>query len=154
VFRVLKPGARFVFFTATPEQMKGYWLCHYFPEMMNFSCAEMTSLDRHKENLAQAGFTSVSSTPFFVTSHLNDGFLYAGKYRPHIYLDAAVRSGISSFAKPGFEHEVALGLQKLRDDISSGEINDVIQGYESSQGEYLFITATKPRSNTSEPLNE
>ena len=37
VYRVLKKSGNIIFFTATPEQMKGYWLHHYFPKMMNDS---------------------------------------------------------------------------------------------------------------------
>ncbi len=30
IYRVMKDSARFVIFTATPEQMQSYWLNHYF----------------------------------------------------------------------------------------------------------------------------
>jgi ubiquinone/menaquinone biosynthesis C-methylase UbiE len=42
VWRVLNKG-HFVIFTAFPEQMRSYWLCHYFPEMMQRSCEKMPS---------------------------------------------------------------------------------------------------------------
>ena len=34
IARVLVPASPFVLFTSTPEQMRRYWLCHYFPRMM------------------------------------------------------------------------------------------------------------------------
>jgi ubiquinone/menaquinone biosynthesis C-methylase UbiE len=34
LFRVAKPKSRLVIFTSTPEQMEGYWLNHYFPQML------------------------------------------------------------------------------------------------------------------------
>jgi ubiquinone/menaquinone biosynthesis C-methylase UbiE len=40
VYRVLNQGT-FVLFTAFAEQMRDYWLCHYFPEMMKNSIAQM-----------------------------------------------------------------------------------------------------------------
>ena len=33
IFRVLKEKGKFVLFTSTPEQMKGYWLNYYFPSI-------------------------------------------------------------------------------------------------------------------------
>ena len=38
IARVLKAKGIFVIFTSTAEQMKAYWLNHYFPEMMKKSC--------------------------------------------------------------------------------------------------------------------
>lgn len=42
--RTLHSGA-FVIFTALAEQMRHYWLCHYFPEMMA-RCIEKMPSDR------------------------------------------------------------------------------------------------------------
>lgn len=142
-YRILKPGARFVLFTATPQQMKGYWLWEYFPGIMERGIKEIKNLGRQDERLVQVGFTAVETKPFFVTNDLCDWFLHAGKYRPEIYLDPAVRSGISSFARAGYEHEVEQGLTKLEADIRSGAIKEIIQQYENNDGDYLFIKAKK-----------
>lgn len=74
---------------------------------------------------------------------LCDWFLHVGKYRPALYLDPVVRSGISSFACPGFEDEVVGGLQQLQADIATRRIGEVIQSYENDKGDYLFIEAVK-----------
>jgi ubiquinone/menaquinone biosynthesis C-methylase UbiE len=37
LYRVLKPNGKLVVFTSTPKQMKGYWLNHYFPKMLEAS---------------------------------------------------------------------------------------------------------------------
>jgi ubiquinone/menaquinone biosynthesis C-methylase UbiE len=34
ISRILKPTAKMVLFTATPEQMSNYWLIRYFPNMI------------------------------------------------------------------------------------------------------------------------
>jgi ubiquinone/menaquinone biosynthesis C-methylase UbiE len=142
-YRVLKPGARFALFTATSQQMKGYWLWEYFPRIMERGTKEIENLGKQDECLVQAGFTSVETKPFFVTNDLCDWFLHAGKYRPEIYLNPVVRSGISSFARAGYENEVERGLIKLEADIRSGAIKEIIQRYENSYGDYLFIKAKK-----------
>lgn len=132
-----------VIFTATPEQMRHYWLGHYFPEMMRASASCMTSFSVLKTTLEQAGFHTVEKQPFFVSNELQDWFLQAGKYRPEIYLDQKVRDGISSFhlfAKPD---ELEKGLKQLKNDIDSGEIDKIIKSYESDEGDYLFVTAEK-----------
>lgn len=142
-FRVIKNPGRFVIFTATPEQMKSYWLCYYFPKMMADAMGKMSSFDELKDALKQAGFNTISQSPFFVTNNLQDLFLQAGKYRPEIYLDQAVRDGISSFHLSADQRELQQGLEKLETDIKSGEVKKIIAEYESDIGDYLFVVGEK-----------
>lgn len=142
VYRVMKPG-RFVMLTATPQQMEYYWLCHYFPMMLIDASRRMSPFSRIEEAYHAAGFINVNQEPFFVTPTLTDWFLYAGKYRPQMYLDPAVRAGISSFHVSTTEEEVTQGLKALKCDIDSGKINDIIQDYESDMGDYLFVVGEK-----------
>jgi ubiquinone/menaquinone biosynthesis C-methylase UbiE len=118
VFRVLNQGY-FVMFTATPEQMQSYWLHHYFPKMMKSSAEKMASFESIEYDMKQAGFQNIQSKPFFISNELQDWFLHAGKYRPEIYLDAAVRNGISSFHLSSCELELQQGLQELSKDIKN-----------------------------------
>lgn len=142
IYRVLKPG-RFVIFTVTPKQMTGYWLSHYFPTMMQKSMATMANDDELSSALQRSGFAHVSSSPFFVSNQLQDWFLHAGKYRPEIYLNPAVRAGISSFQLFAEPAELEQGLNALSKDIETGAITDIIQRYENKLGDCLFITAEK-----------
>jgi ubiquinone/menaquinone biosynthesis C-methylase UbiE len=97
VFRVLAPG-RFVLFTSTAEQMRGYWLNAYFPAAMARSITQMPSLPAIMQALRQSGFASTHTEPYEVQTDLQDFFLYSGKHRPEMYLDPRVRAGISTFA--------------------------------------------------------
>lgn len=142
VYRVMKPG-QFVIFTATPEQVQNYWLTHYFPNMITESVKAMKSFDELKILLEAAEFTNIVSKPFFITNNLVDWFLHAGKYRPEIYLDPAVRAGISSFPKFCHSSEEESGLKRLAEDIQSGKIDQVIKSFESNIGDYLFMAASK-----------
>ena len=141
--RVLKPGSNFIIFTETPEQMHGSWLNHYFPKMMDDSGKVLTTENKLMTLLTKTGFGEISTEKFFVTNDLKDLFLNAGKYRPEIYLDPAVRAGISSFAKLSNEEEVNNGLSALKEDIESGAVQDLIEIYENQKGDYLFMVATK-----------
>jgi ubiquinone/menaquinone biosynthesis C-methylase UbiE len=141
-FRVIKKG-KFVIFTATPEQMKQYWLWEYFPKMMENGSAVMHRFSEHEDALKNAGFTNITKKPFFVTNNLQDWFLQSGKYRPEVYLDENVRAGISSFHLSTNENEINLGLAKLKNDIESGNIKKIIDEYESSVGDYCFIVGEK-----------
>lgn len=143
IFRVLAPQSHFVIFTATPEQMQNYWLCHYFPQMMRDSAARMQSLNTLQPLLLQAGFRTIETKPFFITNELEDYFLHAGKFRPDIYLDKQVRDGISSFQLHPAKEEIEYGLKKLENDIASGKINDIQKKYDTKDGDYLFVVAVK-----------
>lgn len=143
LFRVLMPGAALVFLTFDGYQMEKYWLAHYFPEMIKRSGALVPSEAEMKTNLENAGFSNVISEKYFVTNDLKDQFLYAHKYRPQMYLDASVRSGISSFSAFSTPGELNSGLKRLKSDIETHAIHDIISQYENDRGDYLFIKANK-----------
>lgn len=141
--RVMKPGGHLVIFTATPEQMRAYWLNHYFPSMIRDSGKHMLPFETIESNLLKAGFRSIQPEKYFVTNDLQDLFLQAGKHNPAIYLDPNVRRGISSFATAKDPNEVESGLQRLQEDITSGKIEEVMKNYDSEVGDYLFVAAQK-----------
>lgn len=143
VSRVLKPGGRLVIFTATPEQLSGYWLNEYFPEMMQASCLQMPSLAAIEQALQPHLLEVKHTRPFFITPELQDFFLYSGKQRPEMYLSENVRRGISSFRNFCSKAELSEGLESLLLDINTSRINDVINNYENLLGDYLFIVAIK-----------
>jgi len=142
IYRVLAAG-RFVLFTATPKQMSKYWLVEYFPEAIHQSAEQMPSLEKVRYALDEAGFNSVNIEPYSISENLQDLFLYSGKYRPEIYLDENVRSGISTFALLASADEIAAGCQRLAADINTGRITEIVKKYENNHGDYLFVIADK-----------
>ena len=143
IYSILKPNSCFVIFTSTPEQMKGYWLNHYFPKMLEASIKQMPSYKLIKQNLGASGFRIEAVEIYTVKDDLQDLFLYSGKHRPKLYLDPSVRSGISSFTNLSNKDEVRQGLSQLQIDIKSGAIEHIINNYENENGDYLFIKAIK-----------
>ncbi len=123
--------------------MEGYWLNHYFPQMLADSIQQMPAQNEIMEALSSSGFEIVNSDPYFVRPDLQDKFLYAGKHEPSFYLNSTMRLGISSFSSLANKLEVEQGLQVLKTDISSGKINSIIKSYENTFGDYLFISAVK-----------
>jgi ubiquinone/menaquinone biosynthesis C-methylase UbiE len=144
ISQILKNSANLVIFTATPTQMKKYWLNYYFPEIMKSATIdEMREFENLKNLLINAGFSAIKSEPFFVTNNLQDMFLHSGKYRPEIYLEQKFRDGISTFAKNANHPEITSGLTKLKSDIDSKMINQIIAAHETEIGEYLFVSAKR-----------
>lgn len=141
--RVMKHGSRLVIFTATPGQMRAYWLNHYFPGMIRDSGKHMLPFETIEVNLLKAGFTEITPEKYFVTNDLQDLFLQSGKHNPALYMDEQVRRGISSFATAKNPYEVTNGLNLLREDIASGKVEEVIKQYESDSGDYMFVSAMK-----------
>ncbi len=141
IARILKSGGKFIIFTATPDQMKSYWLNHYFPIMLEHSCDQMPSLETVESALGKAGIFVEFTEPFFITPDLQDFFLYSGKQRPEMYLSSSVRSGISSFHNYCSEMDLRNGLSKLRKDIETGAIKEIMEKYENENGDYLFVSA-------------
>ncbi len=141
--RVLKRNGRIVFFTATPEQMTGYWLRHYFPKMMEKSGVQMPPLEKIAAAAAKAGLETAGTEKYFVSDDLQDSFLYIGKNNPELYFDEVVRNGISSFAALSNKDEVQAGLTQLRTDIDNGAFPAIKEQYENELGDYLFVTLQK-----------
>jgi ubiquinone/menaquinone biosynthesis C-methylase UbiE len=142
IFRVVYRG-QFVSFTATPEQMEGYWLNEYFPEAMRKSIEQMPALDRVKISLSRAGFGKIKTETYEIRPDLKDRFLYCGKHSPELYLDATIRAGISTFSNIANRSEVERGCKRLAEDIHTGVIHKVIKNYEHPNGDYLFVIAWK-----------
>lgn len=141
--RVMKPDGRVVFLSFTGEQMDGYWLAHYFPQMIKKSGELIPSQERKFEMLYEAGFSKVETEKYFIQPDLQDHFLYADKYKPEQYLNPEIRKGTSGFSAFANQEEVAQGLKQLEADIISGKINEIMSAYENDMGDYLFYTAVK-----------
>jgi SAM-dependent methyltransferase len=93
----------------------GFWLEAYFPGRFRISRELLPTLAALRRAL---GRCEVFDVP--VPRDCRDGFQGAYWARPAAYLDADVRSAISSFAKLD-EAELAGGLARLRADLASGE---------------------------------
>lgn len=138
--RVLQPHSPLVVLTATPEQMQGYWLNHYFPTMLQTSMDYMPSLYRIEQAAHSAGFAITTTESYTVQPNLQDLFLYAGKHNPELYFNPTIRQGISSFSLLSHASEVERGLEALRADIDNGVFPTIAQRYNSTNGDYLFIS--------------
>ncbi len=145
--RVLKSNGKIVIFTSTPKQMNGYWLNHYFPKMLSDSIAQMPTLEHVKKAMRNNGIEVLKTYKYFIKPDLQDQFLYCGKQNPELYFDEQIRHGISSFSALSNRVEVAQGLSKLRKDIDSGKINEIIKSYKNDFGDYLYIVGKKLRIN-------
>jgi SAM-dependent methyltransferase len=143
IARVTKEHGTAVFFTATSEQIAGYWLNHYFPQMLRSSTIQMPSFYVIADALTNAGFKIKTTEKYFVPDGLQDYFLYAGKHRPEIYFDNDIRKGISSFAALANANEVEAGLLKLKADLQNGKFLEIKEKYDNDLGDYLFIVAEK-----------
>ena len=141
--RVLKPNAKVVCFTSTPKQMKGYWLNHYFPKMMEHSIAQMPSGETIAHHLRANGFNVLTFEKYAVKADLQDLFLYSGKHHPKRYLNEQIRKGISSFSALADDTEIREGLFKLEKDMENGSIHQIMEHYRNTDGDYLFIIGQK-----------
>lgn len=113
---LVRVAPRRVVLTWDPELTAGFWLvAEYLPALLD--------TDRRRfpvpvaEQAAAVGAGRIEVVP--VPADCTDGFLGAHWRAPERYLDPAVRTGMSVFAKtPG--DQVAAGLRALEDDLRSG----------------------------------
>lgn len=143
VNRILKKGGRVVIFSPTLEQTRNYWLAKYFPDMIENSAIQLPTFQQLEDLLSNNGFKLLKKEPYAVKPDLKDLFLYSGKYNPELYFNRKVRNGISSFAALADPREVESGLTKLRNDIKTGKMQEIIANAEQPEGDYLFLLAEK-----------
>jgi ubiquinone/menaquinone biosynthesis C-methylase UbiE len=141
--RVLKASGRIVFFTSTPEQMRGYWLNHYFPKMLDSSINKMPSFEIINDSCTSAGCELLLTENYYIKDDLQDHFLYVGKNKPELYFNKKIRDGISSFSTLANEKELKQGLSKLHSDLEDGTFIEIKRQYNNNLGDYLFITVVK-----------
>jgi SAM-dependent methyltransferase len=110
----------------THEHLDSFWLGAYFPGIRRIDREIFPSRADYERAL---GPVRLSAVP--VPHDCSDGFLGAYWRRPQAYLDARVRSAISSFEKLAAP-EVEAGLARLRGDLASG-------AWERRNGELLGL---------------
>ena len=91
----------------------GFWLVEdYFPEIGEIDRRILPSIEELRGILGD-----IEVRPLLVPHDCIDGFLGAYWQRPSAYLDAGVRSAISTFSKIS---DVESGLARLRSDLEDG----------------------------------
>lgn len=143
IARILRPGARFVAFTALPEQAEQFWLNAYFPELMRRAVERMPGRSRIEASLEKAGLRLAELVPFNVPERPVDFVLYCGKHRPELYFDAKVRGNIFAFTALDLAQEVGEGLAKLDADLNSGRFAEATAAFSDAQGDYVLLVAEK-----------
>jgi SAM-dependent methyltransferase len=118
--RVLRTGGRLVLFTASRQQIRGYWMNKYFPRAMARAIDQMPDVAEVERALRVAGFISLRTEPFVVGPGVQDFFLYSGKHFPERYLDPQFRAGISTFGTLADSDQIASGCGRLAADIRMG----------------------------------
>jgi len=116
----------------------GFWLTDdYFPEIFEIDRPLFPSIEDFRKALGR-----VEVHPFPIPHDCVDGFLGAYWRRPHAYLDAGVRSAISTFAKL---HDMGHGLDRLRRDLQDGSwarrYGDLLDQPEIDLGYRIVIAA-------------
>lgn len=102
---------RIVLLTFDPSHRP--WPTDYIPQLAALDEAQMPAMTEYARWLGP-----VQVSPILIPHDCSDGFLYAYWRRPEAYLDARVRSGISSF---WVIEDAESALQRLRLDLETGD---------------------------------
>jgi SAM-dependent methyltransferase len=106
---------RIVIFTWDQEIWESFWLIReYFPCVNELDRPRAVAI---RDIVAELGHCQILEVP--IAHDCQDGFHGSFWRRPHAYLDAGIRSGISSYALMQAE-DLEEGLQRLAADLDSG----------------------------------
>ncbi len=112
-------GGPFVFLTFDYRQVKPLWLADYFPKLWEAAVNSLPPLATITSQIGDITARNVKIIPFPVPGDLTDIFLAAGWNRPQLYLEPAVRAGMSIFAL-GDSVEIEAGTLRLQNDLDDG----------------------------------
>ena len=112
-------GEKIVIFAFEQSKISDFWLTDYFPHFIQDTLATFPATSVLAQQIQQITQRQVKVMPFLLPPDLKDLFAAAGWQKPEVYLDPAVRRGISTFAKiPSFELEQ--GINQLAQDLEKG----------------------------------
>lgn len=123
--RILRKGACFAIDLCSHQQMRTFWLYHYFPKGLELDLARIPDSYEIVGLLENAGFCNVR-TEISYTDIVRE------HEKPERYLDRSYRNGQSTFHLLS-DNDVKLGCKKLKEDINSGNVQNVIRCYEAKE---------------------
>ena len=109
---------KIVIFAFEPDKIPQFWLSDYFPYFLGDTSSSLSTQELAR-SISQTTRQEVKTIPFLLPANLSDLFAASGWCKPEIYLDAKVRSGISTFAKMP-TYELNIGLERLAAEIDNG----------------------------------
>lgn len=130
---------RVVILTWNPAS-EGFWLVQdYFSDLLSIDRALFPTIATIADALGE-----IVVHPVPIPADCTDGFLGAYWRRPDAYLDPAVRSGMSSFARVA---DVESRIDRLRDDLASGawqQRHGALLGQDALDVGYRLVIAHAP----------
>ena len=121
IYRVLRRNARVTINSCSHKQHEAFWVLYYFPRGLEVDIARIPDVKEIESMLKIAGFSNVASKTCLTDTILID-------QEPESYLDRQYRDGLSTFALLS-EEEIEHGCNRIREDITSGKINEIIREY-------------------------
>ncbi|MFX1377211.1 MAG: class I SAM-dependent methyltransferase [Promethearchaeota archaeon] len=120
-YRVLRKNGFIAIHTCSHNQIKTYWYTYYFPEGLKFELKRFLDIKKLTPLLKKSGFSNIGVEICYHDSVIMN-------QSPEKYLDKNFRNGDSMFALLS-EDQIEVGCKKLKEDIKSGAINQVLKEY-------------------------
>ncbi len=146
IHRILKPGGRWVIFTADPSGLdENTWIPEYFGEMQTIAIKTLPPRETVTSLIRETFRGEIQVREFPLPDDLVDHFFYAAWKYPERYLDEGFRAGISVFAL-GSEEGTRRAVARLAEDLASGAWDAKYGHYRTAKtfdGGYYFLSAER-----------
>ncbi|NHI93211.1 MAG: class I SAM-dependent methyltransferase [Candidatus Lokiarchaeota archaeon] len=121
IYRILRNNAKVTINSCSHKQHEAFWVLHYFPRGLEVDLERIPDVKEIESMLKKAGFSNVSSKICRSDAILID-------QKPENYLNKQYRDGLSTFALLT-EEEIETGCNKIREDIASGKVYEILREY-------------------------
>jgi SAM-dependent methyltransferase len=118
-YRVLRRGATLAIHACSHQQLRTFWFYHYFPKGLGVDLARMPDSPEIATLLEKAGFVELGFELCYTDVVVADE-------TPQQYLDKRYRDSISTFSFLSDE-DIESGCRRLRDDILTGRVKDIVE---------------------------
>lgn len=137
MFNLLEEGGKMIFESEFIETLDSFWLFNYFPSLSTIYKESCYDIEFYKSILTTIGFKKVSFKGINDKS-AEDAMFRVGQNKPEIYLENNILKNLPVFQRHIPKETLNKGVRKLKKDIKSNRIAEVIDEYRENFENKLF----------------
>ena len=131
IYKFLNVGGKAIVEMEFTETLSSMWLDNYFIGLTNYYSSCCHNIDEYKEILLDIGFQNIRICGI-EDDGLSDKMIRFGYNNPELYVNSTALDNLPVIRNNYKHEEIISGIGKLKNDISNGSIEEIINKYKDS----------------------